>query len=1299
MKHIFLSLSLILLWSFKLYCQNPAIILAPNYLLISGGNTIPLPTPEGGYDGSTATRAQNIQLDKDNNLLFFIIDNTIYNKNGNIIDFLQVPLSSQFFLGYEEIAVFPKPDDCNKFYIITTGKNNGIYHSGYFELDFTNAGEEMLTPTLSYGQQFKDILPEFDPTEDFNFNAGKHAGTLMAVSREREDKSRFIFISNGYTIFRFKSTISGIVYDNFYYSLPEASFNQLSLRAEMELISLSDGTYRLATSFIGGDIPGGLGLYTSLSILELNINGDLIEDHLLGFSFSYTPYTEIRGLEFSPDGSKLYLTTTITDHWSFGLNYVDMNNISAGIIGLDYPNHEDFQHSHIETNMNGNLYFVNQNKMALLSNPNTPSSLNWNNNYLNINYNYTAYFEDENPEIVFSAFILQDQIDGMDYNSAINFGYDKTTYTALASATWQPNTVSIPNNNPLTTTTNNTVYIENELIIPAGKTITIKNMILKFHPQAKLTIEKSEVSGINGGKLILDNSTLTVDTRCKDEMWQGVTVNGMGSNYVHSLTQTLHATLIMENNSVISNARIGAYSYFGGIVRTLNSKFINNQVSCFLFGFVPQPEYPNLCRFEKTEFTWNNDIKFDQESSTPMHIAMSFFSGVQIINNKFKNGITNNTIQHFNKGIGVNSVSSSFSLKSSCNDNSDNNCPLSKKNTFENFDFAVRVDNLFWIQSTFIADFCDIKNCNCGIYVNLSKNEQITRNFIAVREKPIDNQDLLINQTYGIVLQNTSGFTVEENFITNFNNANIDNDNTNTFGIVIRNSGVNNNRIYKNSFKNLRVGTQAEGLNGNVSYKIPTRPEFSGLQWLCNLFVNQITLYDIGVYEGIVREEQGSMSNPTGNRFSLNQLSEPSEHDIRLNHATDIDEYPDMKYYHYNSFNHIPNSYTSNSYDYVEPTNSLLTYSQSNCPSNFNIQGPSPHGKSTTLGVLIQDLMQTWINGDSETLVNFIHTQQDKGIIKEELLKYSPYLSERIIHAYLDKNPNNNDAKDVLIANSALTNSVKERINGMTIPNGMKKLISDAQVGVSPREMLWSEISMLQSEKEYFQNKYFNELELNPNFEDSLTNELENLEDLSSKKVLLDFYILKENTQKINQLESFLIENGVSQEYIQLAHLRKNLKNYSSVKEAFEQDTTLEVTLTNFSTFENDIETSSIAKNILKMKNNNFYIEPFTPIEIFRGGNYNKQKENVKIQYNSNCSQIYPNPSTGSFIVDLVNEPLGSLEIEILDLSGKLVYSRSFENSNSQSIQLNGIANGMYLVNIKHNESIFETQKLEIRNK
>jgi tetratricopeptide (TPR) repeat protein len=114
----------------------------------------------------------------------------------------------------------------------------------------------------------------------------------------------------------------------------------------------------------------------------------------------------------------------------------------------------------------------------------------------------------------------------------------------------------------------------------------------------------------------------------------------------------------------------------------------------------------------------------------------------------------------------------------------------------------------------------------------------------------------------------STGYTITENTFKS------NSDTLQTVGIIISNSGVDENEIYKNFFYNLHVGIQAIDKNSSQSGIISNPYHVSGLQFLCNVF-NDTKQTDLLVgyssslpyTDHSVRKNQGDLLRPTGNEF------------------------------------------------------------------------------------------------------------------------------------------------------------------------------------------------------------------------------------------------------------------------------------------------------------------------------------------------------------------------------------------------------------------------------------------------
>lgn len=89
MKTNFKLILLMLFFTTKIFSQNPAAILAPKFLYIGNVYNLPIKTspasthPDNGYYAAfKATKSQNIQVDENGKIMFFIIDGYVFDRKG-----------------------------------------------------------------------------------------------------------------------------------------------------------------------------------------------------------------------------------------------------------------------------------------------------------------------------------------------------------------------------------------------------------------------------------------------------------------------------------------------------------------------------------------------------------------------------------------------------------------------------------------------------------------------------------------------------------------------------------------------------------------------------------------------------------------------------------------------------------------------------------------------------------------------------------------------------------------------------------------------------------------------------------------------------------------------------------------------------------------------------------------------------------------------------------------------------------------------------------------------------------------
>ena len=79
---------------------------------------------------------------------------------------------------------------------------------------------------------------------------------------------------------------------------------------------------------------------------------------------------------------------------------------------------------------------------------------------------------------------------------------------------------------------------------------------------------------------------------------------------------------------------------------------------------------------------------------------------------------------------------------------------------------------------------------------------------------------------------------------------------------------------------------------------------------------------------------------------------------------------------------------------------------------------------------------------------------------------------------------------------------------------------------------------------------------------------------------------------------------------------------------------------------------------------------------------------------------IYPNPSTGNFNLNISNVNTASVDVEITDVSGKVILSNAYNTNNgsiNESINISNVDDGVYIVRVNGGQSI--TKRIVISNK
>lgn len=292
-KQIFLLFSLLACITVKSSGQNRIWTLPGSYITIGPG--VPAssqPLPVSDYTGAPAQYAHNAMHDAQGNLLFFVVDGKVYDKNGTLMAEFYYP-GFDIVAGTSEVLIVPMPGSCTQYCIqmggLISSSANASAEPFYGILD-------MNAPYLSMTiQRLFTLVPS--NLWDYTQFPTKYARPMMAATQIQPDGNRLLFVEAADNVYRFRIAPSGISYLG-YFALPGYSGPTTNLRAELEIAQLPGGGFQLAAPYM---VSNGISVYCA----QLNASGVLVSGTAINLTDVGGTKAWIHGLEFSPSGRYL----------------------------------------------------------------------------------------------------------------------------------------------------------------------------------------------------------------------------------------------------------------------------------------------------------------------------------------------------------------------------------------------------------------------------------------------------------------------------------------------------------------------------------------------------------------------------------------------------------------------------------------------------------------------------------------------------------------------------------------------------------------------------------------------------------------------------------------------------------------------------------------------------------------------------------------------------------------------------------------------------------------------------------
>lgn len=1319
------------------------------------------------YDGETAFSGANGMTDANGNLLFYVMNMagstsldmiSIYDGNGFKIDDLKFAPSVSITDGMApEIGIVPVPNSCSKYYIIVgvgATTTTAFYHPEYAVLDMSkpNINDPSKFGALEYSsatvnttnlQNLYSVLEFVWDPADHGASAGSEKNRYgIAITPYRSDSNDYFLYINGVSnMCRFVIKSNGIFLDNTasdggvidYSTISGLTFRDNQQYAEMEIIRLpGTGNYRAAKVNEGRQIwifefSYATGMYIPYSYRQLDV--------IPAGGSPASVYSTV-GLEFSPSGNELYFTD-ITHAGLQAMGYFDLTSISTSTTPppphmLPFPGTGSLGKSFIEMGFDGNMYFNTGSQLMQLKPPfNLPVPARW------------------NPSVGLPSGIgplvqtLPDQMDGQDYkNNPVFISYTAGTPGASTYGAYvNPSQVWTPTSNPFggtasspVGTASNPVIILGKLVIPAGYNITIKGMTFKFRPREVIYSSSGAVSynygarvivqnytgpgtGV-GGRLTLQNlaTTPTVFTsnNCgKDGMWEGIEVWGSSTQLQGSFAGPvagkqgwlrLYSSASPAASTTISNAYIGAlagakstYPFLeilsgsgGGIIQAFaNTEFLNNQYGVY---FMPYNAANNASYFLSNKFTTNAAFISD-DMATPFFMA--YLNDVKGI--YFKSSVFTNTPAFYppttSPGSATNSAIYSYHSQFYCVPaiyGSALGC------SFNNFKYGIYA-TFVAASKTMTTDFSVFTNNYRSVYIsNATLAPTVTRNIFNILPY---NSPVTANKAYGLYLNACDQYKVEGNDFTTMGAISTVND----IGCIVNNSGPNPNAIYRNNFHEISIGIQAQNTNCHQQTTSPDPINDKGLQNLCNSF-STMPVMDIGITSGCIDNHQGLALAPAGNSFSHTGLA-------ALDYFTysEIDPLAFITYIHNSDLSQTPLNYTPPP-AIILGDNGLLYDASTQCLSTMaglHLTKPLGHLKAqiqnyqTKIATLQADLDA----GKSSSLITAINSSMLPADLKKLLLTYSPYLSDEVLIDAITQAKTLSPAqlKDIIVANSPVTQPVLDALSSIKLPNNILSQIQAAQTGISRRAEAIDKINYYTFQVNMDKNDIVREYMNDPSNDiqaDTIIQKIIDSEGIDpigadKKEVLADLY-----TEKLdfNTAEAMLTEVETipgKQNLVKIKRVSKSLKQQGQTTDGLLTDVN-DAQIVNQVAADNTKQGYETATNMLQQVFAQSYAEPIDEQAPGAGSNrsFAPAKQKTALQ---RSAEIYPNPNNGLMQLNYSLNADETGELRIMDVTGRMVAQYNLDvNEKSLQINLTGLNSGVYAYHVLTNGNIVSTDKLII---
>ncbi|MFT4668165.1 MAG: hypothetical protein ACI9XB_005146, partial [Gammaproteobacteria bacterium] len=761
-------------------------------------------------------------------------------------------------------------------------------------------------------------------------------------------------------------------------------------------------------------------------------------------------------------------------------------------------------------------------------------------------------------------------------------------------------------------------------------------------PGARLTINCKVImppgGTINvypGGELIIDGGLVTIASSKCGDYWTGIRAIGRNnvSQSPNSQGNLEQAYVEIINEGTIAFSERGIFNVDeetfedggGAVIKCTGAEFLNNRTSVDLNAYTIEDNITmedvivdNVSEFIECTFTVNDDHIWGTKHVRLHEVSGIYFRGCDFLNEKKYVG-----------GEGIDAMDAHFVVEDYCVPSAP--CPTPGdfgRSLFSRLYRGIDVsasNHMF----TYSVDRSDFVNNAIGINSNAVQMPLIVRNNFVVGGEELSSTNVDI-ESIGVRINGGTGYTVEENDFLGQGRKR----ERRYVGILVRETGGDDNEIRRNTFDELYVGNLSNGVNrGSGTFD-------SGLRYSCNINLGN-NIFDFCVpneplspnFDYGIAQNQGSNAEPTGNEFSYNGNN--SESDF-------LNQSPNEIFY-FHAFGQAPVDFTFGNFSPIPTQNNNI------CNIDFpQIIGPNPQGESEARenyriglearALLLETLGNNIDGGNTYLLLSQIAqaTSANSNQLVAMLNSNSPWLSKEVLKATADRSDiiSHSEMYDLLMANPDIGKS-PEMLNYMSsalspMPASMINSISESPFLATVRTELEATISTKSisiNAAAVWLTRYFMVDPINKN-RDSVKVWLPRQEGIQASMAMVDFWLHNSDLSQASLALNNIPENHQMSQNQQLEfNYFRNLKNIQ-IELAEQGKTVFDLVPANIQSII-DIANNSKglagrqAKNIL---NHGFDFSIFDPT-IFPEST-EERLQNTTLEEEKNRIVAFPNPAT-----------------------------------------------------------------------